>query len=143
MSKRNGRSDQREDVGYTKKPRSVNDTHSDDLIDVEFRRAVLSPRIAVQTFRLVRTIQCTITGFRQRMQAVIALLKSNAEKNESLLDLSLVIEGDQVSQVTSALTTITTTLCLMLNDLFFVFSSTHCVVLLFFIFFWCAVLRVV
>jgi hypothetical protein len=65
-------------------------------------RAKLAPQIAVNTIKLAIAIQPGPFSFL-RLQIVVELLTADAARPGSLLDLSLVPEGDEVSHRTSAL----------------------------------------
>jgi len=70
---------------------------SDGSFEADLTRANLAPRIATQTLKLVDAIKAFGDSWTQRMQAVVDLLQADAARPESLLDLSLVVQGETVS----------------------------------------------
>jgi hypothetical protein len=66
--------------------------------DAAVARANLAPRIATHTLKLMHAFKTTDGSFTLRMQAVVDLLKQDADRPESLLNLSLVAEGEKVSR---------------------------------------------
>ena len=60
-------------------------------------RARLAPLIAAQTLRLIKAFRATDDSFVQRVESVVNLMKEDADRPESLIDLSLPMEGDKVS----------------------------------------------
>jgi hypothetical protein len=50
----------------------------------------------MQTLKLTDAIAATEGSHTQRMQAVVDLLKADADRPDSLIDLSLVVDGDEV-----------------------------------------------
>ena len=86
-------------AGQAKKPR-----HSDPAAaaheghrDAALARARLAPLVVTQTLRLIDAIQATDGSCAQRVQSVVKLVKEDAHRPESLIDLSLPLEGDMVS----------------------------------------------
>ena len=87
-------------AGLAKKPR-----HSDPPAaagregqrDAALAHAKLAPQIAAQTLRLADAMQATDGSCVERVQSVVNLLKEDADRPESLIDLSLSFEGDEVS----------------------------------------------
>ena len=66
-------------------------------IQADLERAQLTPRIAVQTLKLVDAIKAAQGSWTQRMQTVAGQLQADASRSQSLIDLSLVVEGEKVS----------------------------------------------
>ena len=91
-------------AGQGKKPR-----HSDppaeaaaaasreDQRDAALAHARLAPQIAAQTLRLTDAVQATDGSCLERAQSVVNLLTEDADRPESLIDLSLRLEDDEVS----------------------------------------------
>ena len=52
----------------------------------------------MQTLKLTDAIAATEGSHTQRMQAVVDLLEADADRPDSLIDLSLVVEGEKVSR---------------------------------------------
>lgn len=65
--------------------------------DAALARARLAPLIITQTLRLIDAIQATDGSCGERAQSVVDLLKEDAHRPESLIDLSLPLEDDEVS----------------------------------------------
>ena len=87
-----------------KKPRSeraaaaqADPSDGNGSIDAVRARPDLAPRIAFQTLKLADAIKATEGSYTQRMQAVADPLKEDTDRHESLIDLSLVVEGEKVS----------------------------------------------
>lgn len=70
---------------------------SADSLDSAIRRADLIPSIAIHTLQLVDSIKPDNESHTVRMQALIVLMKADADRPESLLDWSLVPTDDEVS----------------------------------------------
>lgn len=73
------------------------DVDGDGSFDAAVTRANQAPLIVLQTFKLVDALKATGGGHTQRMQTVVDLLEEDAGRPDSLLDLSLVVEGERVS----------------------------------------------
>jgi len=69
-----------------------------DLLDAALAHANLTSSVVVQTLKLIDAIEATEGSYKQRMQAVADLLKADAARPASLLDLSLAPEDDEVRQ---------------------------------------------
>lgn len=67
---------------------------ADDSAILEARTQMLQ---VVHTLKLARAIKATQAGADQRMQAVADLLKEDATRSDPLINLSMTIEGDEVS----------------------------------------------
>ena len=61
-------------------------------------RPDLVPRIGLQTLELADALKATEGSYTQRMQTVVDLIKADADRPDSLIDLSLVVEGEKVSR---------------------------------------------
>jgi hypothetical protein len=97
MPKRKAASRKKQDgTGGAKKPRCATASDGDQSLDSAVHRARLASHTVVQTLALVDAIQSTTGSFAQRMQAVADLLKEDADRSDSLIDLSLVAEGETV-----------------------------------------------
>ena len=68
-----------------------------DPRDAALARAQLAPLIVTHTLRLIDAIQMTDGSCVQRVQWMVDLLKEDTRHPESLLDLSLPMEGSRVS----------------------------------------------
>lgn len=82
-------------ANIAKKPRTAD---GDQSLDSAVLRAQLASHAVVQTLDLVDALQSTAGSFKQRMQIVADLLNKDAARSESLLDLSLVVEGESVGR---------------------------------------------
>ena len=71
-------------------------TNSTVSLNTALARAKLAPRIALQSLKLADAIKATDGNHTQRMHTVVDLLQADAERPESLIDLSLVVEGGKV-----------------------------------------------
>lgn len=86
-----------------KKPRTegasvaVHLTDSSNCLDIALAHAKLSARIAVHTLRLVDAARAENGSHAHRMRVMIDVLLEDADRLDSLIDLSLVVEGEQVS----------------------------------------------
>ena len=69
-----------------------------DPLDAAIAHAQLTQRMAVHTLKLVDTIQKKEGSFSQRMQSVVDRLQAEADRSDSLIDLSLVVEGEKVTR---------------------------------------------
>ena len=104
MSKRKTADDHDPDgADSAKKPRTEGvaaaQAHPPDgtgSIEAVRSRPDLDMRIALQTLKLVDAITATDGSWTQRMQAVADLLRADADRFDSLIDLSLIVEGDEV-----------------------------------------------
>jgi len=65
--------------------------------DAALAHAQLAPQIATQTQRLIKAIEAIDGSCVECVESVVNLLKEDARRTESLLDLSLPLEGDEVS----------------------------------------------
>lgn len=67
--------------------------------DAALAHAQMARQIAAQTLRLIKALQATGGSCGRRVQSVVNLLKDSedADRPESLIDLSLSFEGDEVS----------------------------------------------
>lgn len=65
-------------------------------IEAARARPDLVPRIALQTLKLVDAVKATDGSCIQRILTVADLLQTDAARHESLIDLSLVVEGEKV-----------------------------------------------
>ena len=102
MSKRKTADDHNPDCADgAKKPRTegaaaakadVTDSHG----CIKTASADLVPCIARHTLKLVDAMHTSSISFAQRMHAVADLLQADASRSRSLIDLSLVPEGDEV-----------------------------------------------
>ena len=72
-------------------------THSDDSFESALACALQAPSVATQTLKLVDALKATDGSHTERMQTIVDLLKQDVGRPESLLDLSLVVEGEKVS----------------------------------------------
>ena len=104
MLKRKADHDTDENQG-AKKPRTegaaaaeANATDQSECFESALTGALLAHRIATQTLNLVDAIKAIQGSYMQRMQTVVNELKADAARPASLLDLSLVPEGDEVGQ---------------------------------------------
>ena len=70
---------------------------SNGFFESAVARANLAPRIAAHTLKLIHALKATDGSHTPRMQAVVDLLKQDACRPDSLLDLSLIAEGEKVS----------------------------------------------
>jgi hypothetical protein len=68
-----------------------------DPRDTALAHAQLARQIATQTLRLIKALQATGGSCGKRVQSVVNLLQEDADRPESLIDLSLSFEGDKVS----------------------------------------------
>jgi hypothetical protein len=101
MPKRKAVSDEKQGA---KKPRAAAAAAAADdgkSLDAAIAHAQLTPHTAVQTLKLVDAIKATEGSYTQRMQTVVDLIKADADRPDSLIDLSLVVEGEKVSQLIS------------------------------------------
>lgn len=94
---------------------------SDQSLDVAIHRACFVPRIAVYTLKLVDMLKSN-DSYEQRMKTLIDVFKKDADQPESMLDWTLVTEGDNVSIETSSRITCMHLTCshLMAHSFFFV-----------------------
>ena len=81
----------------TSPPAAAAAVASRDPRDAALARAQLAPLIVTHTLRLIDAIQMTDGSCVQRVQWMVDLLKEDARHPESLLDLSLPMEGSRVS----------------------------------------------
>ena len=70
----------------------------DSSFDAALACALQAPRVALQTLKLIDALKATDGSQTQRMQTVVDLLEADAGRPKSLLDLSLVVEGEKVSR---------------------------------------------
>ena len=105
MPKRKASSRKKQDsAGGAKKTRTqgaaaaaADATDSDSAFEAALTRANLAPLIAEQTLKLMDAIKATDISRAQCVQVVVDLLKADADRPDSLLDLSLPLEGHWVS----------------------------------------------
>ena len=67
-----------------------------DDADGAISHAQLTPRTAVHTLKLLDAITANKGSYTQRIQTVADQLKADTIRPDSLLDLSLVVEGERV-----------------------------------------------
>jgi hypothetical protein len=73
-------------------------THGDGSFESALACALRAPSVATHTLKLLRAIKATDVSHTQRLQTVVDLLTADAVRPKSLLDLSLVVEGEEVSR---------------------------------------------
>ena len=106
MPKRKAASRKKQDgADGAKKPRTqgaaatgADAAGGDGSFDAALTRANLAPRIATQTLKLIDALKATDGNYTQRVQTVADLLKVDTERPKSLIDQSLVVEGERVSR---------------------------------------------
>jgi hypothetical protein len=89
-------------AGHAKKPRRADPPAEAAAArkgqrDAALAHAQLAPQIATQTLTLVNSMKAAGGSCAERMESVVNLLTEDADRPESLIDLSLPLEGDEVS----------------------------------------------